>query len=237
MQTLLRELSAVRRGGWTFFVDADLPTLERGVLQVAVFTGFAPFVHRENGKLAGLEVELLKKFAAFEKWDLRFTVQPFEGLWDLPGDDEFDLAAAGLSKLANRDAIWAETHTEVRRAALVTSGNATRLRDYSAFGRFAAVPDSAAHLHAIKHLPRKAKLIDISSIEEGIGMLHAGLVDAVGTGSVSAAHQVRTQPDLARVDLHRPTDRVEEIAFASRNNPLLLHKLNRFLLELATPQI
>lgn len=194
-------------------------------------------MHRNNGRLAGLEVELLRKFADSENWDLRFTVQPFEGLWGLPGDDEFDLAAAGLSKLGNRDAIWAETHTEVRRAALVTSADAPRFRGYSAIRSFAAVPGSAAHLHAIKHLPRRANLLDIDSIEEGIRMLRAGSVDAVGTGSVSAAHQVRAQPGLTSVDLHRPIDRVEEIAFAARNNPLLLHKLNRFILDLATPQI
>jgi hypothetical protein len=39
------------------------------------------------------------------------------------------------------------------------------------------------------------------------------------------------------VDLHRSADRAEEIAFAVRNNPLLLHKINQFILNLKTPQI
>jgi ABC-type amino acid transport substrate-binding protein len=204
---------------------------------VAVFAGFPPFVHWQDGKLAGREIDLLNKFAASEGWTPHFTVLPFDGLWDRPGDDEFDIAAAGLSKSGQRDAIWAEPHAEVRRAALVPSRNTARLRDYDSMRRFAAVPGSAAYLHALKHLPRGRELVAIHSIEEGVGLLRNDVVDAVGTGSVSAAYQVRHQPGLASVDLHRSADRVEEIAFAARNNPLLLHKINRFVLDLKTPQI
>lgn len=202
-----------------------------------MFSGFAPFAYRHKGELVGSEVDLLRTFADLEGWTLRLTVQPFEGLWDRVGDDEFDLAAAGLSKLAARDAIWSEPHAEVRRSLLIPDTHKSLLRDYAAMRRVAVVPGSAAHAHALKHHPSRGGILTVPTLREGIELLESGAVDAVGTGSVSASHHVRTRPGLASVDVHRPNERVEEIAFAVRNSPLLLHKINQFILERKTPQI
>lgn len=180
---------------------------------------------------------MLSKFAESEDWTLNFTLQPFEELWDRVGDDAFDIAAAGISKLKGRDSIWSEPHAEVRRSVLVLERHKPSIQDYADIRRIAVVPGSAAHAHALKHLQRKSTILGVNSLEEGIGLLLDGSVEAVGTGSVSAAHQARTRPGLATLDVHRPNERVEEIAFAVRNNPLLLHKINQFILGLKTPQI
>lgn len=158
-------------------------------------------------------------------------------MWEQVGDDAFDIAAAGISKLKSRDAIWSEPHTEVRRSVLISERSRPAIHGYADIRRIAVVPGSAAHAHARKHLQRKNTILTVNSLEEGIGLLLDGAVEAVGTGSVSAAHQARTRPGLAALDVHRPEERVEEIAFAVRNNPLLLHKINRFILGLKTPQI
>jgi len=209
--------------------------------------------------LIGSDLQLLNKFAQQQHWTAVFQSRPFEGLWELPGDDVVDVAAGGMSKLKGREAIWTETYAEVRRSALILARNQPFLQDYTDIRRFAAVPGSAADLHARKHLPRSSTITAVSSIDEGVALLIDGSVEAVGTGSVSATFQkrrwsmmdganvraeaptdARTGPRwsmLASVDLHRSSDRVEEIAFAVRNNPLLLHQLNQFILGWKSPQI
>jgi ABC-type amino acid transport substrate-binding protein len=204
---------------------------------VAVFDGFPPFAHRVGGALVGSDLQLLNKFAEGEQWKTVFHSRPFEGLWDLVGDEIFDLAAGGLSTLKSRDAIWSEPYADVRRSALILARNKPFLEDYADIRRFAAVPGSAAHAHAEKHLPRTSTVFEVQSIDEGVRLLLDGAVEAVGTGSVSASFQQRRSPALHMVDLHRSADRAEEIAFAVRNNPLLLHKINQFILSLKTPQI
>jgi ABC-type amino acid transport substrate-binding protein len=89
----------------------------------------------------------------------------------------------------------------------------------------------------LKHHPKQAAVLPVGSLGEAIELLHAGAVEGVGTGSISARHHVRTNPNLTSLDVHQPNERVEEIAFAVRNSPLLLHKLNQFILDLKTPQI
>ncbi len=207
------------------------------MLQVAVFTGFPPFAYRQHGILAGLEIELLRKFAAGQGWRLEFSVQPFEGLWDRVARGHFDLAAAGISIAQGREAIWSEPHAEVRRAALVLAARETVIRDYNEIRRMAVVPGSAAHVHARKHLRAGSLLVEVSSLGVGLELLLAGVVEAVGTGSVSAFHHARARRELAVLDLHRPDEPVEDIAFAVRAHPVLRRKLDRFILGAKTPII
>lgn len=63
-------------------------------------------------------------------------------------------------------------------------------------------------------------------------------IEVLGTGSVSANHLKKKWEVLDVIDLHQPSsDYVEEIAFSVADNPLLLHKLNQFILSLKDYQI
>ncbi len=140
-----------------------------------------------------------------------------------------DVACAGLSNFKDRDTLWSEPYAEVRRSALILQANKPYLKEYKDFRRFAVVRGSAAHAHSLKHIPIGREIRFVSSIEEGIENLLDGIVEGVGTGSVSAHYQKKKWEMLDVIDLHQPTDYPEQIAFAVRNNPLLLHKLNHFI--------
>lgn len=185
----------------------------------------------------GTDLQILNKFAESEHLTAVFKFRPFDQLWHLPRDEYFDVACAGLSKFKNRDAIWSEPYAEVRRSALIINQNKPYIKDYSDIRRFAVVFNSAAHEHALKHLPSKSKLIEIKSIDEGVNLLLDGTVEAVGTGSISARHQRKQWDMLETIDLHKPDDYIEEISFSVANNPLLLHKLNQFILQMKDYQI
>lgn len=221
----------------TLFVDSNQLTSRKGVLQIATFGGFAPFVYREHGLVRGTDLQILNKFAESEHLTAVFQFRSFDQLWHLPRDEYFDVACAGISKFKNRDAIWSEPYAEVRRSALIINQNKPYIKDYSDIRRFAAVYGSAAHEHAIKHLPPKSTITEIKSIDEGINLLLDGTVEAVGTGSISARHQKKKWDMLESIDLHKSDDYAEEICFSVANNPLLLHKLNQFIIKMRDYQI
>jgi hypothetical protein len=99
------------------------------------------------------------------------------------------------------------------------------------------VKDSAAHVHALKHIPVGREIRFLSSIDEGIELLLEGTIEGIGTGSISAHHQIKKWEFLHVLDLHQPADYPEQISFAVRNSSLLLKKLNQFILGLFEYQI
>ena len=206
-------------------------------MQVAAFNGFPPFFYKENGLIVGKDLQLLNKFCDKEKLTCVFKFYEFDHLWHLPRDEYVDVACGGLSNFKHRDTIWSEPYAEVRRSALILRSNQPYLKQYSDFRKFGVVKDSAAHFHALKHIPIGREIRFLSSIDEGIELLLDGTIEGIGTGSISAYHQLKKWEFLHVLDLHQAIDYPEQISFAVRNNSLLLSKLNHFILELFDYQI
>ena len=92
----------------------------------------------------------------------------------------------------------------------------------------AVVPASAAHEHAMETIPETTSLVPCETLEDGIGGLLDGRVDAVGTGNLSAIHHASLHPDLAIVDVHGLRN-PEYLSFPMRPNSALQKALNAFI--------
>lgn len=201
-----------------------------------MFDGFAPFIYREYGQIKGKDLEILSKFAQKEELNIIYQFHDFENIWTKPLDEDYDIACGGLSKFKNRDAIWSESYMEVRRSGLIVNQNKPYIKDYNDIRKIGVVTGSAAHEHAKKHLHR-GLIIEVENLNKGIELLLEGYIEVLGTGSVSAHHLKNKWEMLDVIDLHQPTDFIEEISFSVANNPLLLHKINHLILDMKSYNI
>lgn len=221
----------------SIFVNPNELTNRKGILSLALFDGFAPFVYKEYGQIKGKDLELLAKFAAQEDLNVVYQFHRFEDIWKLPIEEDYDIACGGLSRFRTRGAIWSESYMEVRRSGLILKSNKPYIKEYKDIRKIGVVAHSAAHDHAKKHL-NKGIVIEVPSLDKGVEYLLDGYIEVLGTGSVSAQHLKKKWEMLDIIDLHQPSyDYVEEICFSVADNPLLLHKLNQFILGLKDYQI
>lgn len=210
------------------FSRPSLPTLERGVLRVAAFAGFAPFAWREGSTARGRDIAFLHHFAMTHGLRLVVDFHSFDRLWELPTRESADIAASGISLRRYIPVAWTQPYSEVRRTLLIRTEDAESIRGMADLGRLAVVPRSAAEIHADETLPSRAALTFTPTLEHGIEDLLLGQIDAVGTGSISAQYHASRHPGLALVDVH--ADRSpEHISFATR--PEILRPLDDFILR------
>lgn len=216
--------------GW----KSPVETMDPGLLRVAAFAGFPPFVWSDGGKVRGRDIRFLEEFATSLGLEVSVEFFGFSKLWEVPGRGLADVAASGLSLSMDRrgnEVSWTLPYSEVRRTAMIRAADRRRYRQIADFegSRFAVVPDSAADSHARKALPPGAELVFCTSLAEGVDRLLEGRVDAVGTGSVSASYHLGRHPGVASLDLHGAADEPEFLAFAVGNNPRLHGALNAFI--------
>ena len=180
--------------------------------------------------MIGDDISLLRKFASEHALELKITVFPFMGIWNLPARNIVDVAAAGISLTPERlhsDANWSRPYRKVQRSALILKEASHT--GYQDFKRFSVVGESVAHSHALKHLSRAASLQFAPSIGEGVESLLRGETDALGTGSVTAKHQTLGDDRLKVIDLQKEEDSSELIAFSLRREKSLLDSMNDFI--------
>jgi len=125
--------------GSAFAIEARtaVKTHKSGILAVCLYPGFAPFVSKdEHGQWVGWDVSYLEDFAKQEKLTFQpVEVKDFNGIWNLPGKDEFecDIAASGISDTADRRketgaaGDWSDHYYRVVRAFVVRYSDRDKL--------------------------------------------------------------------------------------------------------------
>jgi ABC-type amino acid transport substrate-binding protein len=152
-------------------------------------------------------------------------------------NDEYDMAAGGIGISRVRGGLWSESYAQVRRSALIVGQNAPYIKTYRDIRTIGVVVRSAAHEHALKNASPKTKIVGIEGVDQGVELLMNSDIEALGTGTISAHYQKKKWSMLEVIDLHNQGDFAEDIAFSVRDNPLLLHKINQFVLSLKGYQI
>lgn len=71
-------------------------------LLVGAYAAFAPISWSDEGRPAGRDIAFLQLFAEQHGLELSVCFFPFDGLWERPGRDECDVAAAGLAPMPSR---------------------------------------------------------------------------------------------------------------------------------------
>jgi membrane-bound lytic murein transglycosylase MltF len=110
-------------------------TIEPGVLKVCLYPGFAPFSYKdEQGQWAGWDISYLQNFAKREKLAFQpVEVADFNGIWNLAGQGKCDIAASGISDLAERRketgkaGTWSQHYYRVVRSFAVRAADQGKL--------------------------------------------------------------------------------------------------------------
>jgi hypothetical protein len=66
---------------------------------VAVYHNFYPVAYKEDGRLMGLDVELVERFAALHGLQVTFIeMGGFDSTWTAPGEGTADMAIGGITR-------------------------------------------------------------------------------------------------------------------------------------------
>lgn len=158
---------------------------------------------------------------------------PFDQLWERPGRDACDLAAAGIAPLPQRASpgvIWSAPYFTVQRALLVRADDA-RLRAIDDFaGRTIAVTrGSTAEQDVLMRKPPSAQVVYTADQGQSLDDLLAGRIDAYATGDAGAHYLAeRSRGRLVVVDVH-PFEPPERFAFPLRAASGLTAALNTYI--------
>ena len=222
---------------------AQFETIVPNILTICTYTEFAPFSYEENGKIVGSDIFLLENFATQMGLGINLVKKGFAGLWHTPGNDECDIAAAGMMAREDRDlagrGAWSQSYMLVTRSLLIRMEDIDVLRvpvDFSG-KKIVVTPASTAHIDAIeRYEPLGSTIIPVApSQAEVVRQILGHEVDAFGEGNVSNGYLAEKYVDengrrlLALTDLHS-MDSPEALRFAVRaTDKKLLYHLNKFI--------
>jgi len=211
-------------------------TLHPGTLTVATYAAFAPVCASDEQGVSGRDIDFLRTFAQAQGLAIDFQVFSFDRIWERPGCDEVDLAAAGIAPLPERQTpgvVWSEPYFTVERSLLIRASDQNKLRTIADFAGYtlAATRGSTADLDTRQRKPATTNLVYYDMQERAVTELLAGQIDGFGTGDVCSRYLVDQYPgQLALADVH-PMDEPEHFAFAVRVASGLLEPLNAFIRE------
>lgn len=226
-------------------------TLTPGLLTVCTYGGFAPVCYKnDSGKLDGLDISFLRHFAKNWNLDIKFIEQPFNNIWQRPGENECDIAAAGIQQRVNRkigdDACWSDSYFDVQRSLLVCAADKPTFDDYiNLKGKKIIVTEgSTADIDANERYKNKCEILYVSKlvtdqdpnldvqkyiVEEFI-LKQEGY--AFGEGNVSNQYlsDKYGHGSLALADVHHISSGLETFNFVTRKASTgLLEKLNAYI--------
>ena len=176
--------------------------------------------------------------------NLNIIENQFDGLWDMPGLDECDIAAAGMMS-EGRDlgskGIWSKSYITVKRSLLIRHSDIDTFKQPGDFygKKIVVTPESAAHIDAVERYQQYGAIIipAVPSQNEIVNQLLGGEIDAFGEGDVSNAFLAERFIDsdginpLVLADIHEMSF-PEELCFAVRAyDERLIYNLNEFINE------
>ena len=219
-----------------------LQTIVPDILTICTYSEFAPFSYKKDGSVVGTDIEFLENFADEMRLDTNIIEKQFDGLWDMPGLDKCDIAAAGMMSegrdLGNRG-IWSKSYITVKRSLLIRHTDKDILKEPRDFSgkKIVVTPESAAHIDAIERYQSYGAIIIpvVPSQNEIVNQILNGEIDAFGEGNVSNkflaeqfADKNGSQP-FVLTDIHEMSF-TEELCFAVRSSDKrLICNLNEFI--------
>lgn len=213
-----------------------MSTIHPGMITVATYTAFAPVCSRDAQGVAGRDIDFLRAFAQQQGLAIDFQIFLFDRIWERPGRDEVDLAAAGIAPLPERQTpgvLWSDPYFTVERSLLIRAIDQEKFKTIKDFAGYtiAATRGSTADIDTLQRKPATANLIYYDMQERAVAELLTGQIDGFGTGDVCSRYLVDQYPgQLALADVH-PMAEPEHFAFAVRTASGLLDALNAFIRE------
>ncbi len=211
-----------------------MPTIQPGTLTVAIYGAFAPVCSSDEQGVYGRDIDFLRAFAQQQGLTIAFQIFRFDRIWERPGRDEVDIAAAGIAPLPERQTPgvrWSDPYFTVERSLLIRASDQDKFKTMADFAGYtlAVTRGSTADLDTRQRKPATANLVYYDMQEQAVTALLAGQIDGFGTGDVCSRYLVDQYPgQLALADLHTMAE-PEHFAFAVRAASGLLDQLNDFI--------
>jgi ABC-type amino acid transport substrate-binding protein len=204
-------------------------------LLVGAYAAFAPISWSNNGEPAGRDIVFLRAFAEQHGLALQVRFFPFDGLWERPGRDECDVAAAGLAPMPSRcspGVVWSCPYFAVQRALLVRAEEPPIATIADLADRTIAVTrGSTAEDDVLARKPASARVVYTVNQRQSLEELAAGVIDAYATGDAGAHYLAeRSGGRFVVADVH-PFRLPERFAFPLRAASGLEAALNAFINE------
>ena len=189
-------------------------TITPGTLTICTYPGFAPFTSFDSsGQWQGWDANFLTKFATEQGLAVKtISVTPFDGMWKRPGEDQCDIAAAGIGNQPARRAespgtTWSITYYVVIRAFAVRKGTTlTGVQDMA--GKTIIVTKGSTADQDITQQIKQHHVKDVTvryTNNEGaaVAEVSKGQVFAYGGGLGSIQYQAKRFPNIAVAWPHR----------------------------------
>jgi ABC-type amino acid transport substrate-binding protein len=211
-------------------------TITPGFLTVGTYGAFAPLCWRDGDQARGRDIDFLRTFAGKSSLEFIARFFEFDGIWERPGRDEIDIAAASIAPLASRTSpgvAWSHAYFTVRRSLLIRSADRHQLRTMADFGGrvIAVTKGSTADLDTEARRPSTTRVVYLDDQDRAVDALLGGEIDGFGTGDVCSDYLADSHLGLLAVtDVHQ-MEVPETFAFAVREAGGLLEPLDDFIVR------
>lgn len=193
-------------------------------LRVGIALNYPPIAFEQDGKPAGVEVDLANKLG--EELPTKITLVPLEWdeLWPALRDGKVDVVMSGVSITERRSerVRFTDPYLRVGQMALIRKADMGKLSDPSAMNqpgrRVGVEKNTTGEAYARRHLD-KATIVPFDSVDLGIAALRGGDVDYFIHDAPTVWRTVGRPPkeDPELIGLYRPlTD--EYLAWAVRKD-------------------
>jgi polar amino acid transport system substrate-binding protein len=212
-----------------FAQAAQLDTLSPGVLRVAYRADDKPISFLQDGKPAGLLVDLMNAVGQRLGLKVEFVSTSFAAMLPSVRNHQYDSAAFGvLVTPAREKVVNFTTAISYGQARLVSRKDAALSEVQSASGKTVAVTIGSALIPLLKRIAPNVVIREFPNISASVNALLAGQVQGLFTGEAAAAHLIAQHEELTS------SQSVESAMTAfpvAKDRPELLAAMNKALAE------
>jgi len=151
-------------------------------LRVGITPNYPPLAFKQNGKLAGVEVDFADKLGPALNMQVELIETPWENLIPALRDQRIDMIMSGMSITDERKQLVSFTHPYLRvgQMMLLRRADASRLRTNQAINqpntRIGFVAETTGQTYVRQHFKR-AQAQGFESVDAGVAALRAHQID------------------------------------------------------------
>lgn len=204
-------------------------TLSPGVLRVAYRADDKPMSFLQDGKPAGMLVDLMTAVGQRMGLKVQFVSTSFAAMLPSVRNHQYDSAAFGvLVTPPRRKVVDFTTAIGYGQARLVSRASAPLATVQGASGKTIAVTIGSALIPQLAHMAPHVVIREFPNIAASVDALLAGQVDGLFTGEAAAAHVIAQHPGLVGSQSVESDMNAFPVA---KDRPALLAAMNRALAE------
>lgn len=185
----------------------ELTLLEAGVLTVAAYPHFFPVCyHDASGDLAGLDVDIMKRFAAQAGIQVRFVeFDEFNGIWDKPANRDADVAIGGIANSKGRGGAtteWTIPYFYVHRSAMFLKSNPIKRFPQDVHGVLVGTFGSTGWVDGEIRLEsehKQALMVRGTTDEEDVQKLLSGEIQGLMRGDFVSRAIIHEHPEVSMI--------------------------------------